>query len=102
MIRRRLLTFLGPGSAARSTGGKNGGKPTSFQPIEFSGTDEPILPEGFYTHPEVRTERTKGPIAREKAGRLARVKSTLAASTRHDWEADGPRLWVNKGDTELR
>jgi hypothetical protein len=30
------------------------------------------------------------------------VKSILSASTRHDWEADGPRLWVSKGDTELR
>jgi hypothetical protein len=30
------------------------------------------------------------------------VKSILAASTRRDWEADGPRLWVCKGDPELR
>jgi hypothetical protein len=31
------------------------------------------------------------------------VKSILAASTRRDWEADGPRLWVHKGgDTGLR
>jgi hypothetical protein len=31
------------------------------------------------------------------------VKSILAASTRRDWEADGPRLWVRKGgDTGLR
>ena len=37
-----------------------------------------------------------------KAGEMARVKSILAASTRQDWEADGPRLWVRKGDTELR
>jgi hypothetical protein len=38
-----------------------------------------------------------------KAERLARVKSILAASTRQDWEADGPRLWVPKGgDTELK
>jgi hypothetical protein len=34
---------------------------------------------------------------------LGRVKCILAASTRRDWEADGPRLWVRKGgDTELR
>ena len=39
----------------------------------------------------------------KKAWGLARVKSILAASTRRDWEADGPRLWVHKGgDTELR
>jgi hypothetical protein len=32
-----------------------------------------------------------------------RVKNILAASTRQDWEADGPCLWVHKGgDTELR
>jgi hypothetical protein len=37
-----------------------------------------------------------------KSGVLARVKSILAASTRQDWEADGPRLWVCKGDKELR
>jgi hypothetical protein len=45
----------------------------------------------------------KEQIAREMTGRLARVKSILAASTRQDWEADGPRLWVPKGgDTELK
>ena len=54
------------------------------------------------TDPESQTKKTKEHIAREKAGRLARVKSILAASTRRDWEADGPRLWVCKGDTELR
>jgi hypothetical protein len=37
-----------------------------------------------------------------KAGRLARVKSILAASTRHDWEAHGSRLWLHKGDPNLR
>ena len=37
-----------------------------------------------------------------KARGLARVKSILAATTRQDWEADGPRLWVRKDDTELR
>jgi hypothetical protein len=33
---------------------------------------------------------------------LARVKSILAASTREDWEAHGSRLWVRKGDANLR
>jgi hypothetical protein len=33
---------------------------------------------------------------------LASVKSILAASARQDWEANGPRLWVHKGDTKLR
>jgi hypothetical protein len=37
-----------------------------------------------------------------KAGGLGRVKSILAASTRQDWEANGPRLWVRKDDTKLR
>src|SRR5215203_7570137 len=37
-----------------------------------------------------------------KAGGLGRVKSILAASTRRDWEADGPRLWVRKGNKELK
>ena len=37
-----------------------------------------------------------------KAGALDRVKNILAASTREDWEAHGPRLWVHKGDTKLR
>jgi hypothetical protein len=38
-----------------------------------------------------------------KVGMLARVKGILAASTRQDWEADGPRLWAPKaGDEELR
>jgi hypothetical protein len=30
------------------------------------------------------------------------VKNILAASTRQDWEAHGPRLWVHKGDSKLR
>ena len=30
------------------------------------------------------------------------MKNILAASTRQDWEADGPRIWVRKGATELR
>ena len=54
------------------------------------------------TDPEGHTKKAKEHIARENAKRLARVKSILAASTRQDWEADGPRLWVRKGDTELR
>ena len=37
-----------------------------------------------------------------KGGGLGRVKSILAASTRQDWEADGPRLWVRKGNKELK
>jgi hypothetical protein len=37
-----------------------------------------------------------------KAEALDRVKNILAASTRQDWEAHGPRLWVRKGDTKLR
>src|SRR5215207_6989952 len=37
-----------------------------------------------------------------KAGALDRVKNILAASTRQDWEAHGPRLWVHKGDSRLR
>jgi hypothetical protein len=37
-----------------------------------------------------------------KAGALDRVKNILAASTREDWEAHGSRLWVRKGDKELK
>ena len=98
-----------------STSGKTGGKPTSVQPIEFSDTDELVLSDcvkheyiepmfwSDYTDPESQSKKTKEQqIAREKAGRLARVKRILATSTRQDWEADGPRLWVRKGDTELR
>ena len=51
---------------------------------------------------ERQTKKTREQIAREKAGRLARVKSILAASTKQAWEADGPRLWVHKGDSELK
>jgi uncharacterized protein len=72
LIQRRFLTFLGTGSAAlaagsaraltscaqgeeqgyqngesASTGGKTEVKPTSFQPMEFSDTDELVLPEGL-------------------------------------------------------
>jgi hypothetical protein len=52
--------------------------------------------------PESQTKKTKEQIAREKTGGLGRLKSILAASTRQDWEAHGPRLWVRKGDTELK
>ena len=38
----------------------------------------------------------------EKAGALDRVKNILAASTRQHWEAHGSRLWVRKGDKELK
>jgi hypothetical protein len=37
-----------------------------------------------------------------KAGALDRVKNILAASTREDWEAHGPRLWVRKGNSKLK
>jgi uncharacterized protein DUF839 len=56
----------------------------------------------YYTKPEGQTMKTKEQIAQEKARGLDRVKSILAASSRLDWEADGSRLWVRKGDTELR
>ena len=52
--------------------------------------------------PESQTKKTREQIAREKTGGLGRVKNILAASTRQDWEADGPRLWVRKGNAELR
>jgi hypothetical protein len=52
--------------------------------------------------PERQTKKTREQIAWEKTGGLGRVKSILAASTRQDWEAHGPRLWVRKGDTKLR
>jgi hypothetical protein len=52
--------------------------------------------------PESQTKKTREQIAREKPGGLGRVKSILAASTRQDWEAHGPRLWVHKGDSKLR
>jgi hypothetical protein len=37
-----------------------------------------------------------------KACGLGRVKNILAASTRQDWEAHGPRLWVRQDDSRLR
>jgi hypothetical protein len=52
--------------------------------------------------PESQTKKSREQIAREKTGGLGRVKSILAASTRQDWEADGQRLWVHKGDSKLR
>jgi hypothetical protein len=52
--------------------------------------------------PESQTKKTRKQIAREKTGALDRVKYILAASTRQDWEAQGTRLWVHKGDTKLR
>ena len=55
-----------------------------------------------YTDPEGQAKKREEQITQEKAERLARVKSILAASSRQDWEADGPRLWVRKGATELR
>ena len=33
---------------------------------------------------------------------LGRVKNILAASTREDWEAHGPQLWVRKGASKLK
>jgi hypothetical protein len=76
LIRRRFHTFLGTDSAA----------------LEYANSM-------FYSDPE---SQTKEQIAWERDGRLARAKSILAASTRQDWEADGPRLWVCKGDRKLR
>jgi hypothetical protein len=139
-----------------STAGKTGGKPTSFRPVEFSDTDELILPEGccyeiirrsgdastnrvhgdhndyvaysaidaledskvpedsihrvnheyvnsmFWSDYTDSENQTKEQVAWERVWRLTSVKSILAASTRQDWEAHGPRLWVCKGDTQLR
>jgi hypothetical protein len=51
-----------------------------------------------FTKPYAREQEAGVP----KTGGLGRVKNILAASTRQDWEADGPRLWVRKGDTKLR
>jgi hypothetical protein len=65
------------------------------------GYTNPVYWSG-YTDPESQIKKTTEQMAWEKAGRLARVKSILAASTRQDWEADGPRLWMRKGDPELR
>jgi hypothetical protein len=107
LIRRRFLAVLNTGSAslaARSArvltsyvqgeeqGSQNGEKHEYIDPMFWSDC----------TDPERQTKKTKEQIAQEKAGRLARVKRILAASTRQDWEADGPRLWVHKGDSKLR
>jgi hypothetical protein len=53
---------------------------------------------GMFTIAYAREQEAEVP----KALRLSWVKSILAASTRQDWEADGPRLWMRKGDPELR
>jgi hypothetical protein len=108
LIRRRFLAVLNTGSASLAAGSarvltsyvqgeeqgsQNGEKHEYIDPMFWSDC----------TDPERQTKKTKEQIAQEKAGRLARVKRILAASTRQDWEADGPRLWVHKGgDTELR
>jgi hypothetical protein len=43
------------------------------------------------------------PYASIQPSAWTRVKNILAAYTRQDWEAHGPRLWVLKGsDTQLR
>jgi hypothetical protein len=70
----------------------------------FSADHGYTNPMSWFDNPDPasRTKKTREQIAWEKAGRLAAVKSILAASTRQDWEADGPRLWVRKGDPELR
>jgi hypothetical protein len=65
------------------------------------GYTNPVFWSG-YTDPENQTKKTTEQMAWEKAGPLARVKNIRAASTRQDWEADGSRLWVRKGDPELR
>src|SRR5215216_2067363 len=53
-----------------------------------------------FTKPYARREQEAG---LPKAGALCRLKNILAASTRQDWEAHGPRLWVHKGgDRQLR
>lgn len=64
---------------------------------------EHITPRSGLSPPSPRVRpKTKEQITQERADRLARVKRILAASTRQDWEADGPRLWVRKGATKLR
>jgi hypothetical protein len=92
MIRRQSLTFLGTGSAAMTPGSAR------------LFNQEHVYPSFWfdYTDPEGQTTKMKEQITQERAERLARVKRILATSTRQDWEADGPRLWVCKGATELR
>jgi hypothetical protein len=46
-----------------------------------------------FTKPYAREQEAGLP----KAGGLGRLKNILAASTRQDWEAHGPRLWVDSG-----
>ena len=53
-----------------------------------------------FTKPYAREQEAGLP---KKAGELGRLKNILAAFTRQDWEAHGPRLWVHKGgDRQLR
>jgi hypothetical protein len=58
-------------------------------------------------HTPVNRRPTKAYAREQEAGvlkarALDRVKNILAASTREDWEAHGQRLWVHKGDKELK
>jgi hypothetical protein len=130
LIRRRFLTFLGTGSAALTPGSarvlSSSDDPLSSNQVLGDHNDyvahvpvkaleggkdsedgihwvnhEHINPT-FWSDSTNPESQTKEQIARERAGRLAKVKSILAASTRRDWEAHGPRLWLCKGDTELR
>jgi len=52
--------------------------------------------------PTIAYAREQQAGVHNKAGMLGRVKNILAASTREDWEAQGSRLWVHKGDKELK
>src|SRR5215212_11232225 len=52
--------------------------------------------------PTIAYAREQEAGVHNKAGMLGRVKNILAASTREDWEADGQRLWVDKGGSKLR
>src|SRR5215212_5672220 len=52
--------------------------------------------------PTIAYAREQQAGVHNKAGMLGRVKNILAASTRQDWEAQGSRLWVHKGDKELK
>lgn len=50
----------------------------------------------------VATVKEKQEARGPEVGQLSTVKRILASSTRQDWEANGPRLWVYKGDQKLR
>jgi hypothetical protein len=52
--------------------------------------------------PKIAYARREQQAGAPEACGLGRVKNILAASTRQDWEAYGPRLWVHKGDSRLR